>query len=170
MPASPPPQHQQAHGSVLEVGIGTGLNLQMYDWSNVTSLTGVDLSAGMLQEAAARVQQQDSLPNLELLPAAAAAQPTSIISNNTNSSSSSSAGGGDNSSAVPVRLYQADVTRLPFPPNSFDVVADTFSLCVFPDPLAALTDMLRVLRPGGTLLLLEHTRSDNALLGAYQVG
>lgn len=139
----------QAHGKVLEVGVGTGLNLPMYTWSNVTSLTGVDLSAGMLQEAALRVE--NSLPRVRLLAA---------------SSSSSSSGDGDGAS---VRLVQADVAQLPFPDDSFDVVTDTFSLCVFPAPEAALGELLRVLRPGGSLLLLEHTRSDNPLLGAYQV-
>lgn len=163
----------QAQGKVLEVGVGTGLNLPMYSWSNVTSLTGVDLSAGMLQEAALRVQ--NTLPNLTLVTpvdssssssgcdSSTSSTPSSSTSNISNTTSSSSGG-------VPVRLLQADVVQLPFPDGSFDVVTDTFSLCVFPQPQAALAELLRVLRPGGRLLLLEHTRSDNPLLGAYQVG
>jgi SAM-dependent methyltransferase len=166
----------QAQGRVLEVGVGTGLNLPMYSWSNVTSLTGVDLSAGMLQEAALRVQ--NTLPNLTLVTpvdssssssssgcdGSTSSTPSSSTSSISSTTSSSS------SSGVPVRLLQADVVQLPFPDGSFDVVTDTFSLCVFPQPQAALAELLRVLRPGGRLLLLEHTRSDNPLLGAYQVG
>ena len=48
---------------------------------------------------------------------------------------------------------------LPFPSNSFDTVVDTFGLCSYEDPAAALAEMRRVLRPGGTLLLLEHGAS-----------
>ena len=58
---------------------------------------------------------------------------------------------------------------MPFGNNSFDCVVDTFSLCVFPDPAAALRDMARVLRPGGTALLLEHSRSTFGPLAWYQV-
>lgn len=67
---------------------------------------------------------------------------------------------------------QADVSSLPFPAAAYDSVVDTFSLCVFPDPAAALGEMARVVAPasqGGRVLLLEHTKSDNPLLAAYQV-
>ena len=56
----------------------------------------------------------------------------------------------------------------PGPPHACNAVVDTFSLCVFPDPGAALRSMAACLRPGGTLLLLEHSRSSLAPLGLYQ--
>ena len=62
----------------------------------------------------------------------------------------------------------ADAAVLPFPPGSFDTVVDTFSLCVFADPLGALRSMVAAVRPGGRLLLLEHSRSAVPGLGLYQ--
>lgn len=62
-----------------------------------------------------------------------------------------------------------NVESLPFADDSFDCVVDTFSMCVFPNPLQALKEMARVLSPNGKLLLLEHSRSSSPVLGWYQV-
>ncbi len=48
----------KASGEVLEVAVGTGLNLGLYDWSRVQQLTGVDISEGMLKQAQSRVAEQ----------------------------------------------------------------------------------------------------------------
>jgi len=49
-----------------------------------------------------------------------------------------------------------DGQLLPFGDDSFDVGLSTWTLCTIPDPTAALRELRRVLKPGGTLHFLEH--------------
>jgi len=58
-------------------------------------------------------------------------------------------------------LLQGDAQQLPFPDASFDTVVCTFALCTIPDDRRAVAEARRVLRPGGTLVLVEHVRSPN---------
>lgn len=55
-------------------------------------------------------------------------------------------------------LVQADAAALPFRSESFDTVVCTLAMCEYDDRLVVLTDMKRVLRPGGRLLLLDHAQ------------
>ncbi|AKB54041.1 methyltransferase type 11 [Methanosarcina sp. A14] len=59
-----------------------------------------------------------------------------------------------------ITLYPMDAERLEFPDNSFDYVVITFVLCTIPDPVKALKEMRRVLKPSGELIALEHVHSD----------
>jgi len=58
-----------------------------------------------------------------------------------------------------VDLRQEGVERLDLPSDRFDTVVSTLVFCAVRDPLAGLTEVRRVLKPGGTLVMLEHTRS-----------
>ena len=120
-----------ANGRVLEVAVGTGLNLPKYKFRQVSKLVAIDLSPGMLVQAKAKASA------LAL-------------------------------DGAQIEFATMDVENLEFPDASFDTVVDTFSLCVFPDPVAALKEMRRVCKPGGRILLLENSVSDNAVLAAYQ--
>jgi len=59
-------------------------------------------------------------------------------------------------SAVPVEFVGLDGQRLPLPDCSVDAVLSTWTLCSIPDPVAAVREVARVLRPGGSLHFVEH--------------
>ncbi|HDZ57906.1 MAG TPA: methyltransferase domain-containing protein [Pseudomonas xinjiangensis] len=106
----------QACGEVLEIGIGTGLNLQFYDPGQVASIVGVD-PAGQMQKLARKR-------------AAAISIPVEMIS-------------------VDLQGINAETAR-------FDTIVMTFTLCSIADPVSALREMRRVLKPSGRLLFCEH--------------
>ena len=60
--------------------------------------------------------------------------------------------------AVPVEVRQAPAENLPFADATFDHVVSSLVLCSVTDPKQALAEIERVLRPGGTLHMLEHVR------------
>ena len=63
-------------------------------------------------------------------------------------------------------VTRADAQTLPFASHAFDTVVGTLVFCSIPDPLRALSEIRRVLQPGGKLLLLEHTRGHHPLAAA----
>jgi len=63
-----------------------------------------------------------------------------------------------------VRFSQADAQHLPFPDNTFDVITIAFGLRNVTDKDLALRSMLRVLKPGGRLLVLEFSKPANPVL------
>lgn len=116
-----------ARGVVLEVGIGSGLNLPFYT-SRVTHLYGVDSSAELLAMAREKV----------------AAAP------------------------FPVELVHGSADRLSLPDASVDTVVVTWSLCSIANAADALREMRRVLKPGGTLIFVEHGLSPDTGVRKWQ--
>ena len=112
----------QVHGQTLEVGIGTGRNLEIYPRD--LALTGLELSPAMLEIARARAATLGR--------------------------------------SVDLRLGDAQV--LPFADASFDTVVFCLSLCTIPDAARAFGEGVRVLRPGGRIVALEHVRSPNPVV------
>ena len=71
-------------------------------------------------------------------------------------------------SPVPVEVVGLDGQRLPLADESADAVLCTWSLCTIPDPVAAVAEMRRVLRPGGRLHFVEHGRAPDEKVRRWQ--
>lgn len=117
-----------ARGRVLEVGIGSGLNLPYYDPAVVTELYGLD-------------------PSPELLGIAAQAVGSSLIA---------------------PRWIRRNVEDLPLESASMDTIVMTFTLCSVALPQEGMRQMVRVLKPGGTLIFCEHGAAPNPALRRWQ--
>jgi ubiquinone/menaquinone biosynthesis C-methylase UbiE len=64
-----------------------------------------------------------------------------------------------------VTLFQMDAQALDFPDDSFDGAIATCVFCSVPNPVLGLQEVARVVKPGGRIVLLDHVRSENPLLG-----
>ncbi|HEX2706669.1 MAG TPA: class I SAM-dependent methyltransferase, partial [Solirubrobacterales bacterium] len=65
-------------------------------------------------------------------------------------------------------IAEAPAERLPFESASFDTAVAILVLCTVPDPVAAVAELARVLKPGGRLLFIEHVRAEDAALVKWQ--
>jgi ubiquinone/menaquinone biosynthesis C-methylase UbiE len=69
---------------------------------------------------------------------------------------------------MPVTVLRAPAEDLPFDDAAFDTVVSTLVLCGATDQQLALRQIRRVLRPGGTLLFVEHVRYDDPRRARHQ--
>ncbi len=65
--------------------------------------------------------------------------------------------------ASSIHLVQANAEIMPFPANHFDAAFATLVFCSIPDPSMAFTELRRVVKRGGRVVLLEHVRPDGIL-------
>jgi ubiquinone/menaquinone biosynthesis C-methylase UbiE len=112
---------------VLEVGVGSGLNIPHYGPS-VRALWGLDPSIELWRLARRRTGP----------------------------------------APFPVRFVEGTAERIPAVSGAFDTIVTTWTLCSIPELDAALAEMRRVLAPGGRLLFVEHGRSPDRRVRAWQ--
>jgi ubiquinone/menaquinone biosynthesis C-methylase UbiE len=117
----------QARGDVLEIGGGTGANLEHYG-PEVRSLTITEPERPMLKRLERHASER----------------------------------------APDAKVLRAPAEDLPFNDASFDTVVSTLVLCGVDDQPRAVRELMRVLKPGGRLIFIEHVRSDDARLARKQ--
>ncbi len=71
-------------------------------------------------------------------------------------------------SPIPVRRVGLDGQCLPLDDRSYDAAVSTWSLCTIPDPVTALREVRRVLKPGATLHFVEHGLAPDARVQRWQ--
>ena len=116
----------QASGVVLEIGAGTGRNLEYYPAG--IQLIGIDMSPRMIAIARERAHAAGREADLRI----------------------------------------GDAQALDIPDESVDTVISTLSLCSIPDDRKAVSEVKRVLRPGGRFILMEHVASPLRLVRVFQ--
>jgi ubiquinone/menaquinone biosynthesis C-methylase UbiE len=62
-------------------------------------------------------------------------------------------------------IQKGDAQKLKFSDDSFDAAVATFVFCSVPEPVVGLRELTRVVRPGGSIFLMEHVRSENPRIG-----
>lgn len=72
------------------------------------------------------------------------------------------------SARFPVEFVHQTAEHLPFDNRCFDCVVSTWTLCTIPNPVAALREIRRVLKPGALFLFTEHGRSDSPRVARWQ--
>jgi phosphatidylethanolamine/phosphatidyl-N-methylethanolamine N-methyltransferase len=112
---------------ILEVGVGTGITAGLYPAT--CRMTGIDLSAAMIERARRRVAR---------------------------------------GRLRHIRLLRMDASTLAFPDHAFDVVYAAYCVSTVPDPVSVVREMVRVCRPGGRIIILNHFRSPNRVLALIE--
>jgi ubiquinone/menaquinone biosynthesis C-methylase UbiE len=114
-------------GKVLEIGVGTGLNLPHYP-TTVSQLTIIEPNSGMNRFLQKRIA----------------------------------------ASELSIDYHLLNGERLPMPDNHFDCVVSTWTLCSIAQVHQAISEIHRVLKPGGKFFFIEHGLSKDPQVQTWQ--
>ena len=117
----------EASGRVVEIGSGTGANLQHYP-RTIEELVCTEPEEPMARRLRRKAE----------------------------------------TSGLRVQVVETGAEHLPFEDGSFDTAVTTLVLCTVEDPERAVSELARVLKPGGRLIFLEHVRSPDPGLAKWQ--
>ncbi len=106
----------KAYGRVLEIGIGSGLNFDFYDFEKVHEIVGVDPAVSSVAIAKSRALNYQSK----------------------------------------ISFIETSAESISLESSSFDSVVIGYSLCTIPDPMQALAEVHRLLKPNGSIFFIEH--------------
>jgi ubiquinone/menaquinone biosynthesis C-methylase UbiE len=115
----------EAEGLVLEIGVGSGVNLPLYT-GRAREIIGLEPHPKLLKMASAKTRQ------------------------------------------MPSKLIEGSAESIPVDDDTVDTVVTTWTLCTIPDVATALSEMRRVLKPGGQLLFVEHGLSPDEGVQKWQ--
>ena len=105
-----------AKGKVLEVGIGSGLNLEFYDQNKVSKIYALDPHPKLEKMTRKRADKQ----------------------------------------GIEIEFFPVMAEKIPLEDHFFDTIVCTYTLCSIEDPIKALKEMKRVLKPAGQYIFSEH--------------
>jgi len=118
---------EDLHGTVLEVGFGTGLNAPYYP-TEVTKVVAIEPSRVCMRIAEPRIA----------------------------------------TASTPIEYGGLTGEHLDLPTAEFDAVLSTWTLCTIPNLQAALAEMRRVLKPGGSFHFVEHGYAPDEKVARWQ--
>ena len=103
-------------GRVLEIGIGSGLNFDFYNFDKISEVIGVDPAVRSVAIARSRASNLHSK----------------------------------------ISFIESTAESIDLDSSTFDSVVIGYSLCTIPNPMQALAEVHRLLKPGGSLFFMEH--------------
>ena len=67
-----------------------------------------------------------------------------------------------------IELHLGDAASMQFPDDSFDIIVAAYVMTVVPDHRKLALEMIRVCKPGGRIVMLNHFRNRSPLLGSFE--